>query len=220
MNIIDRITKFRLTCDVGTRHFHCGHEYVEIGGMKWATMNIGATSPTESGLYFQWGDTQGYTALQVGSGYKNFTWASYKYCDGTSRVMTKYNATDGKKVLDAEDDAVTAAWGNGWRMPTLAEFKALGNAINVVLASNYQGSGVHGFVCTDKKDSSKVLFFPAAGYVDSCRSAHCISYGFYWGSSLSSFYRASYDLLFKSNSITWGCGYRYYGYPVRGVVDK
>jgi len=31
-------------------------------------MNLGANSITDPGLYFQWGDTQGYTADQVGSG--------------------------------------------------------------------------------------------------------------------------------------------------------
>ena len=44
------------------------HDYVEIGGIKWATMNIGANSITDKGLYFQWGDINGYTASQVGSG--------------------------------------------------------------------------------------------------------------------------------------------------------
>ena len=47
---------------------YLGHEYVEIAGIKWATCNIGANSITDYGLYFQWGDTQGYTADQVGSG--------------------------------------------------------------------------------------------------------------------------------------------------------
>lgn len=83
-----------------------GHDYVEIGGIKWATMNIGANSVTDYGLYFQWGDIQGYTASQVGSGtgQKYFGWADYKYGNGTSSPgatgMTKYNATDSKTVLD------------------------------------------------------------------------------------------------------------------------
>ena len=46
---------------------YAGHDYVEIGGLKWATMNVGATGVTDYGLYFQWGDTQGYTASQCGS---------------------------------------------------------------------------------------------------------------------------------------------------------
>lgn len=48
-----------------------GHEYVDLGlpsGTLWATCNVGAESENDVGLYFQWGDTQGYTADQVGSG--------------------------------------------------------------------------------------------------------------------------------------------------------
>jgi len=31
-------------------------------------MNLGANSITDPGLYYQWGDTQGYTDSQIGSG--------------------------------------------------------------------------------------------------------------------------------------------------------
>ena len=87
-----------------------GHEYVEIGGLKWATMNVGATGITDYGLYFQWGDTQGYTASQVGSGtgQKYFGWADYKYGNGTSspgtKGMTKYNSTDGLTTLELPNE--------------------------------------------------------------------------------------------------------------------
>lgn len=42
-----------------------GHDYVEIGGKKWATMNVGATtvagSPeTAYGDYYAWGETVTY----------------------------------------------------------------------------------------------------------------------------------------------------------------
>lgn len=89
-------------------------------------MNIGATSETDAGLYFQWGDTQGYTRDQVGSGegQKYFGWTDYKYGNGTSSPgasgMTKYNSTDGKTVLDLEDDAARANWGGEWHIPTKA----------------------------------------------------------------------------------------------------
>ena len=225
MNAIDRVTKFRLTCDVDTRHFHCGHEYVEIGGVKWATMNIGATSPTESGLYFQWGDTQGYTADQVGNGEgkKAFTfYANYKYWNDTSRVMTKYNATDGKTVLEPSDDAVTAVWGNGWRMPTNEEFMTLGNAVNAVWTTDYQGSGINGLVCVDKTDPSKVLFFPAASYALEGTVGGIGSYGFYWSSSLGSDgVSHAYSLYLDSDGISLGTrGRRSIGCPLRGVLDN
>ena len=31
-------------------------------------MNVGAQTETDYGLYFAWGETQGYTASQVGNG--------------------------------------------------------------------------------------------------------------------------------------------------------
>lgn len=42
-----------------------GHEFVEIGGKKWATMNVGATTVSDSpetayGDYYTWGETVTY----------------------------------------------------------------------------------------------------------------------------------------------------------------
>jgi len=206
-------------------HFHPyvdpynGHDYVEIGGLKWATMNIGASSVTDAGKYFQWGDISGYTAAQVGSD-KVFNWANYKYCDGTSSNMTKYNSTDGKTVLDSSDDAAQAAWGGSWRMPTKAEFQALGNAVNTAWTSNYNSTGVKGLVLTDKDDSSKVLFFPAAGncYDGSVDSVG--NNGGYWSSSLfDDFVAGACRLYFNGGDVYWDSDNgRYCGYPVRGVV--
>ena len=199
------------------------HPYVEIGGIKWATMNVGATSPEETGLYFQWGDTQGYTASQVGSGsgQKAFAWADYKFNpSGDEETMTKYNATDGKTVLDLSDDAVNAAYGGNWRMPTTAELQALGAAVNTAWTSDYQSTGVAGLVCTDKTDSSKVLFFPAAGYCEDGSVGGVGSYGSYWSSSLDTDdVPYAFGLNFRNGDASWDShGYRYCGCVVRGVL--
>jgi hypothetical protein len=205
-----------------------GHDYVEIGGLKWATMNVGAESVTDYGQYFQWGDTTGYLSGNVGTSAttyaKPFSWADYKFGNGTSSPdttgMTKYNATDGKTVLDLSDDAARANWGGSWRMPTTAEYVALGNAVNTAWTASYQGSGVAGLVCSDKTDSSKVLFFPAAGYCLNGSVDGVGSNGGCWSSSLiSNDMRLAYSLYFYSSSTYWvGNVYRCYGFPVRGVV--
>lgn len=162
-----------------------GHEYVEIGGLKWATMNIGATSPEQAGLYFAWGETQGYTVEQVGSGegQKYFGWADYKYGNGTSSQdatgMTKYNEADGKTVLEASDDAAVANWGGSWRMPTADEFQALGAAVNTTWT---QVNNVYGILCTDKTDESKTLFFPATGICFDGSKFDVGNCGSYWSS--------------------------------------
>lgn len=223
-----------LTLDNNEVHYkpyfdpYAGHDYVEIGGVKWATMNIGASSVTDYGLYFQWGDTQGYTAAEVGSGsgQKYFGWADYKYGNGTSSPgdtgMTKYNATDGKTVLEASDDAATAAWGGGWRMPTTTELQALGTATTSAWTSSYEGSGVAGVVLTDKEDSSKKLFFPAAGYCGDGGVYDVGSNGIYWSSSLFSVdVSLAYYLGFSSSDVKWDVnGNRCIGFSVRGVVGQ
>lgn len=202
-----------------------GHQYVEIGGLKWATMNIGASQPSDYGLYFAWGDTQGYTASQIGSGegQKYFGWADYELGDGGSAAsnMTKYNSTDGKTVLDASDDAVTAAWGGNWRMPTTAEFQALGTATTSAWTADYKGSGVAGLVLTSKADSSKKLFFPAAGNCGNGSVDNVGSSGGYWSSSLYSNKASAYGMYFDSSDVYWRVNYnRRYGYSVRGVFGE
>ena len=99
-----------------------GHDYVDLGlpsGTLWATMNVGASEPSGAGLYFQWGDTSGYTANQVGTGdgEKKFSsdFSDYKF--GFYPNYSKY-ATEGAK-LELEDDAAHVNMGGDWHMPTL-----------------------------------------------------------------------------------------------------
>ena len=191
------------------------HNYVEIGGIKWATMNVGANSVTDTGLYFQWGDTQGYTAAQV----ENPSWADYKYWtsdDGSgSSGMTKYNDNDGKTVLEPSDDAVTAAWGGNWRMPTIEELDTLLNSVDYQGTDDYQGSGVSGWVCTDKTDESKVLFFPGRTVEGQEQ------YGYYWSSTVADGCIDSAMIWFDWWDVTIIGQYeRRNGFFVRGVLDE
>ena len=107
------------------------YKTIDLGlpsSLLWADRNIGASTPEEAGLYFQWGDTQGYTAEQVGKeeGLKEFKWADYKFSiGGSSSNFSKYNASDSKTVLDPEDDAAHVNMGGNWRMPTFEEYKEL-----------------------------------------------------------------------------------------------
>jgi len=202
-----------------------GHDYVEIAGIKWATMNVGAKKVTDIGLYFQWGDTKGYTASDI-SGVirqKAFTLDDYKYYSGAgtpSYAMTKYKFADGKMVLDLCDDMVYANWGGGWRMPTKQEFAALGEAVTTAWTTDYQGSGVSGLILTDKVDSSKVLFFPAAGWVKIGIIFAIGNGGYYWSSSLRRGYvLAAFNLCFNSSTVDWRSTIgRPCGCPVRGVI--
>ena len=163
-----------------------GHPYVEIGGKKWATMNIGATEITDNGLYFAWGETKGYKAEQVGSGpgQKYFDYSDYELCEGSSHTMKRYFRPG--DTLRPEDDAAVVNWGGVWRMPSSAECAALQDATEFSYTNNYQGTGVSGYILTDKTDSTKELFFPSAGWCHSGTAdtwnggSHC------WNNTLNS----------------------------------
>lgn len=207
--------------------------YVEIGGVKWAKMNIGAETETDAGLYFQWGDISGYTASQVGSGEgkKYFGWTDYKYSNNggsTAADMTKYNSTDNLTTLEASDDAAMANWGSDWRMPTKDEFIALCAAIDfidsggtTITATNKLTtlSGVTGILVADKNNHSKRLFFPAAGNCSNGSVSSVGGYGYSWSSSLKTnkVYKG-FSLRFNSGGVNWQDDYdRHRGFPIRPV---
>ena len=102
-----------------------GFEYVDLGlpsGTLWATMNVGASKPSDAGLYFQWGDTKGYTKGQVGKD-KQFAsdWSDYKF--GASPNFTKYNTAGAS--LRKLDDAAHVNMGGDWHMPTPTQIREL-----------------------------------------------------------------------------------------------
>lgn len=156
------------------------HEWVDLGlpsGTKWATYNVGATKPEEYGDYFAWGEILPKS--------EEYTWGTYKYCTAdydaenntyTNIVMTKYNATDGKTLLDATDDAATANWGSNWRMPTVSEIREL---IDNCTWENTTQDGVQGWRAVGTNGNS--VFFPNAGQRFGTYLYNCVGvYGAYW----------------------------------------
>ena len=199
-----------------------GHAYVEIAGIKWATMNIGASSESDAGLYFQWGDTQGYTSSQIGTGseQRRMRWIDYKYSNngGSGESdMTKYNLIDNKTVLDASDDAAVANWGGKWRMPTEAEFTELLNNTDALWCTY---KGYNGYKLTSKTDSAKFIFFPCAGYCTGNEVSYKGRYGAFWCSSIDQT-NVTHSLgLYIGDSfcnMTWDV--RKTGSPIRPILD-
>ena len=188
-----------------------GYEWVDLGlssGLKWATCNVGAGTPEEYGDYFAWGETEP----------KNeYNWSTYKWCDGGSAALTKYNdnfsygpVVDNKVILEGVDDIAQVEWKGNWRMPTKAEFLEL-------ITSNYctrewiVQDGIHGIKITGNKNGNSI-FLPTAGTV-----------GYYWSSSLDTDLPSNaWYLTFNSD----GAGLsnedvgRYSGHSVRPVTDK
>ena len=193
------------------------HAVVDLGlpsGLLWATCNVGASTPYEEGDYFAWGDTVPKS---------DYTWETYKWCNGSYNTFTKYctrssygdnGFTDNKTVLDAEDDAATANWGAGYRMPTYAEFTELNNYCTWTWNSTHNGYTVTG-------TNGNSIFLPASGYRSGSSLNDHGSYGNYWSATLYSRYaRGAYYLYFSSGyHYPDGYGRRSDGLSVRPVAE-
>ena len=133
-------------------------EYVDLGlpsGNLWAKCNLGASAPEAYGDYYAWGEVE---PKQVYT-YPNHKW----YKEGAPSLgFTKYNNEDGKLSLENEDDAVIQKLGNGWRTPTLADFRELTNQKYTTIKKTTL-NGVAGYQITSKRNK-KSIFIPFAGF--------------------------------------------------------
>lgn len=205
------------TCELNVER-----KYVDLGlpsGLKWATMNVGATKPEESGDFFAWGETQPKS---------NYNWSTYKWCNGGASSLTKYKASSlygsvaTKIALDPEDDAAHVNWGGSWRMPTFAELQELLDNCTWTWTSDYNGTGIAGRIVTSNKSgyTDKSLFLPAAGLRDGTNLRNAGSYGYYWSSSLyTDTPTSSYLVHFHSGAFGWSSSFRFGGFSVRPVTE-
>ncbi|MBE6298826.1 MAG: hypothetical protein E7083_00655 [Bacteroidales bacterium] len=190
-----------------------GHEYVDLGlSVKWATCNVGATTPEESGDYFAWGETVTKTTYE---------WSNYKYGNGEEGLFTKYctdskyGTVDNKTTLELSDDAARVNWGKGWRMPTKAELDELQTECLWYWSNK---NGVKGFQVKSKINGNSI-FLPVTGFYYINRIV-LEEEGAYFSSNLSitnSCY--AYYNGFQSNTTYVGSLKRYYGQPVRAVCE-
>ena len=217
-----------------------GHDYVKIGNTRWATCNVGATSPTDYGYYFSWGNVTGYT-------YTGSNWVKA----GTTTVLSggfsenNYNGSPGgglsTDIPESDSyDAARANWSGNWRMPTKEEFLSLcencglsttgvrvGGSTSTTEKGiwrciDYNESGKDGILFCD--GAGRKVFFPAAGKgeddLDFEKEA-----GRYWSRSFDDVFREGHSMDF---SIILNVRYvhpedsndRYYGFNVRPVVNQ
>ena len=195
-----------------------GYGYVDLGlpsKTLWATMNVGASKPSDYGLYFQWGSVRGFTKGQIGRD-KAFSWPTYKWSiDGIDSNFSKYNTAG--DTLDLEDDAANIHMGGDWHMPTPTQIRELINETDNTWTTQ---DGVNGRLFTSK-NNGKSIFIPAAGYASGGSLYDSGDEADVWSSTL----RASnvdYGryLSFDSYNVNFLISYRCYGFSVRGVLDE
>lgn len=173
-------------------------EAVDLGlSVKWASYNVGASSPEGYGGYYAWGEIN-----------EKSTYSSYS--------SSKYNTVDGLTQLEYADDVAHAKWGGKWRMPTSTEFNRL---INYCTWTWTTVNGVRGYTVTSNINGNSI-FLPAAGYRSGASVGNESSYGYYWAKDLySGNYSFVNHLYFYSSNKKIDYNYRYYGYPIRPVTD-
>ena len=190
------------------------YQAVDLGlSVKWATFNVGATKPEEYGGYYAWGETEEKS---------DYSWSTYKWCNGSYKTMTKYctdsyyGTDDNKTILDPGDDVAHVKWGDCWRMPTSDELKELKNNCTWTWTTQ---NGVNGYKVTSKTNGNSI-FLPAAGDHYGANFYDSGNNGNYWSNSLvgSSNYGA-YGLVFDSSGYDWGGYDRCYGRSVRPVCE-
>ena len=177
-----------------------GHGYVDLGlpsGVKWATCNVGAETPTGFGDYFAWGETE------------------------TKAEYTEENSlTYGKQMSDisgnAQYDAATANWGGSWKMPTREQMQEL---VDYCEWEWMQVNGVNGAKVTGP--NGNCIFLPAAGLrrgsslVNDGGSGHC------WSSTPydDNYGSGAYFLCFYNGYEGVNYDNRNYGLTVRPITE-
>lgn len=176
-----------------------GHEYVDLGlpsGLKWATCNVGASSPSDYGYYFAWGETN-------------------TKSDYSSNTCRTWERTFGDISGNVQYDAARANWGGSWRLPTRAECEELVNCCTwaFITMGNHNGYKVIG-------PNGNFIFLPAAGYRNGA-SFYCVGEnGYYWTSTpYGSNSQSAYELYFYSGAHRVDCSSRGSGRSVRPVSE-
>ena len=192
----------------------CGskHKAVDLGlSVKWATCNVGATTPSECGNYYSWGE------LDTKYGIENYTlWGGYRF--GEYRNFTKYcydsyyGTVDNKETLEPDDDVANDIWGGDWRMPTRSEIQELIDKCSWEWV--HQGDQI-GYTVTGPNGNS--IFLPVVGCKDD--KANDGFAGNYWSSSLSMEDSPVYAYRLHFNKFGIDCGekQRINGLAVRPV---
>ena len=183
-----------------------GHEYVDMGfqsGVKWATCNVGATTPEGYGEHYAWGEIATKETYEIGS-------------------CTTYGQKLDSISGNPEYDAASAQWGGNWRTPRLEDMYELVTQCEWIWAGN-------GFNVVSKINGN-YIFLPAAGFMNTPAAIAGGTegvldqgrWGYYWTSTP---YDEKYtnkeacSLLLSSGGYQTEVALRYNGFSIRPVID-
>lgn len=224
------------------------YEWVDLGlpsGILWADRNVGAKKPEDVGLYFAWGETEGYRIgkiVETINSYdkvimntidgvettRTFDFENYKYSSGNKyNTLTKYNTdssfgyVDNLTLLEMSDDAAYQS-NNTCRMPSYDELEELIN--------NTERRLENGCVLFTSKINGKTIKLPNSGYIsgdiNDMKFTATIWTNTLWctlNGSNSNLTSCAKTVLFNGDSIDWGSSTdfmtRSNGLPIRAVKE-
>lgn len=171
-------------------------DFVDLGlSVKWASYNIGADNPEDTGFYFAWGEI------------------SPKQSYDAANSIT-YDRNMQSICNDLRHDAATATWGVTMRMPTKSECEEL---MNLCTWTTTISDGVSGMQVTGPNGNS--IFLPSAGY----RNGTATDYsgdGYYWSCDPTPDKNGhACAIHFDDERAVIVNAYRYYGFFVRPVCE-
>ena len=189
-------------------------EPVDLGlSVKWASANLGASSPRKAGGYFAWGETSPKAGEYSGATYKfgQYTnqFSKYNYVFEARNYSPEY-PVDCKTTLDPEDDAARVVLGGGWRMPTADELWELKNRCSWQWIENADSSGYRITSCVPGYENNSI-FLLAAGWA---AEYDLFKQGFISGVGNYVNYRTS------TLGVSLDGFSRFNGHPIRPVLDN
>ena len=185
-------------------------------GKKWASHNVGASQPSESGGYFSWAELKEKT---------QYDWITYAYCMGAGNKLTKYTlhnnlSYDGTIDYQVEmlpkDDVATQTLGEHYSVPSYKDWVEL---IDNCILEKMTVNGCEGCKISSKTDmnnNKKFIFLPG-GYGYYSGTTIIIDASYYWSSTLYSEHEDKAINFAVRSNINSKTGYRYYGELVRPI---
>ena len=175
-----------------------GHEYVDLGlpsGLKWATCNVGASSPEMPGGYYAWGE------LETKDYY------------GSANCLT-YGVEMDDISGDPAYDVAAANWKSTWRIPKPIEISELFSNCSK------ESVEINGRKCTKLTSyiNGNSIILPCTGWINGTNNAYYNNYGRYW-SSTPHHYANSNAISFTDNSSYQNQDPRYWGLSIRPVSE-
>lgn len=137
------------------------NEFVDLGlSVEWATCNLGASSPEETGSFFSWGETS------PKKDYSKENHVYYLKLNSLFWCLWKYDSQY-HNILEPEDDAATVILGSNCHTPTLREFKEL---IAKCRFDWTERNKVQGYLVTGPNGQS--IFLPQTGCMQGTKLAN------------------------------------------------